>query len=547
MIKKRIAILLLVSLFSAGVVGYSCSSGNCKEILQEYVTVNNPVVQSDFPDPSVIYVDGAFYMTSTSMHFMPGIPILRSYDLAHWEIVSYVYDTLLDNPAHNLQNGKNIYGQGSWATSFRYHNGYFYVCFNSNDAQSTFVYRTKDILSGPWERVILPGMHHDPSLLFDDDGRTYIVYGNGTIYIKELTEDAMAFKPNGVNQILVDTPKVEGLNCEGSHIEKINGRYYLMLIQWPSTGTARRIQWCYRSDTLLGDYTGKVVLDDNMGYKNNGVAQGGLFYANGEWYAMLFQDRDALGRSPVLMPVKWEDGWPILGINGKAPKSFKVPYKAHIGNPILADDEFNYLENKLSLVWEWNHNPDPAYWSVILRKGYLRLTNGTITPCFEQARNTLTQHSMGPSCAFYTKLDTSGMKTGDYAGIAALQYHSGLIGISYGEESKNIVLIFGEGEKEKQITSIPYNEDSIYLKIYFDFLDGIDMATFSYSVDGKSWHQLDEKLKMIYSLEHFTGYRPALFSYATKTTGGYADFDFMRVECPNAAAGFCDMSGIGNK
>jgi len=96
---------------------------------KQFTVVQNPLFLADFPDPCVINVGGTYYMSSTSMHFMPGIPIMRSYDLAHWEIVSYVYETLLDNDAHNLQNGQNIYGAGSWATCLRYHNDWFYVCF----------------------------------------------------------------------------------------------------------------------------------------------------------------------------------------------------------------------------------------------------------------------------------------------------------------------------------------------------------------------------------------------------------------------------------
>ena len=159
-------------------------------------TVNNPLFWADVPDPDVIRVGIHYYMVSTSMHLMPGVPIMRSFDLAHWEIVSYVYDTLEDNDAYTLRNKKNAYGAGSWASSLRFHNGVFYVCFASNDMRRTYIYRTNDIIKGPWDRSILTGVYHDPSLLFDDDGRVYIVYGAGTIRIKELTPDATASATN---------------------------------------------------------------------------------------------------------------------------------------------------------------------------------------------------------------------------------------------------------------------------------------------------------------------------------------------------------------
>jgi hypothetical protein len=128
---------------------------------------------------------------------MPGVPIMRSTDLVNWEIVSYVYDTLENNAAHNLTDGKGIYGKGSWAASLRYKNGTFYVCFASNDMGRTYIYRTTDIVNGPWQRSVLSGNYHDPSLLFDDDGKVYLVYGSGGVSIKELTADATAVKSGG--------------------------------------------------------------------------------------------------------------------------------------------------------------------------------------------------------------------------------------------------------------------------------------------------------------------------------------------------------------
>ena len=187
--------------------------------------VHNPVINLDYPDPEVIRVGDTYYMTTTSVHFTPAIPILRSRDLKHWNIVSYVTDIIEDNETHRLENNKNAYGNGVWATTLRYHKGRFYLMFNCNEEKNTYVYQTGDIENGLWEKTILPGMHHDLSLFFDDDGRVYIIYGNGTIYITELTADLSAVKPDGVNQILVETPEEPGLKCEGSHFYKINGKY----------------------------------------------------------------------------------------------------------------------------------------------------------------------------------------------------------------------------------------------------------------------------------------------------------------------------------
>ena len=85
----------------------------------------NPILKADFPDPDVIRVGDTYYMVSTTMHFMPGGVILRSYDLVHWEIVTHIYEKLDSTPGQTLSGGQQIYGKGMWAPSFRYHNGTF--------------------------------------------------------------------------------------------------------------------------------------------------------------------------------------------------------------------------------------------------------------------------------------------------------------------------------------------------------------------------------------------------------------------------------------
>ena len=95
---------------------------------QKEVTINNPLLYSDVPDPDVICVGKDYYMVSTTMHVMPGVPIMHSRDMKHWQTIGYVLDTLNESPANDLEGG-NIYGRGQWATSLRYHKGWFYVFF----------------------------------------------------------------------------------------------------------------------------------------------------------------------------------------------------------------------------------------------------------------------------------------------------------------------------------------------------------------------------------------------------------------------------------
>ncbi|MDQ0253271.1 beta-xylosidase [Evansella vedderi] len=495
--------------------------------------VTNPIFWSDIPDVDVIRVGAAYYMVSTSMHTVPGCPIMKSENLVDWEIIGYVYDTLEDNAAHNLLDEKGIYGQGQWATSLRYHNDTFYVCFSSNDMNQFYVFQTQDIENGNWKRSTIEGIYHDPALLFDED-RVFVIYGCGDVRITELTEDLTAVKPGGVNQLLLETPKEGiGLRCEGCHAYKLNGYYYLLFIEWPTGGNQRRRQIAYRSRELLGEYERKIIFDDDMGYHNKGIAQGAIFDTpDNEWYAMLFQDHDAVGRIPYILPVNWEEAWPMIGVDGKAPKEFETTMPASSHSPLVISDEFDHKENKLALNWQWNHNPDNNLWSFVKRPGYLRLETGHLTNSILQARNTLTQRTEGPTCTGTTLMDITNMKPGDHAGLVALQNTFGTVGIQVTENGENyITMCVNRGDGSEEIVEKkPIQEKHIHLKIEFNFEDSIDIAKFYYSSNGEDWLGIGKPLKMKYTLDHFMGYRIGLFNYATTQIGGYVDFAYFHYE-----------------
>ncbi|WP_334076705.1 glycoside hydrolase 43 family protein [Paenibacillus sanfengchensis] len=496
----------------------------------------NPIIWADVPDVDPIRVENAYYLVSTSMHSMPGCPIMRSEDLLHWEIVGYVYETFEDNDAHRLENGKNIYARGSWAASLRHHRGKFYVCFSSNDTDRFYVYSTADVVQGPWRRSVIDGLRHDPGLLFDND-RVFVIYGNGDIHITELTADAMALKPDGIHQLLFETEREGiGLRCEGCHAYRINGYYYLLFIEWPKPGigNGQRRQICYRSRELLGPYERRIVLDDDLGYHNKGIAQGGIFDTpDGKWYAMLFQDHDAVGRIPYLVPVAWKEDWPVFGMEGgKVPERLEVELPSVPTMPLVISDEFEYEKDKLVLNWQWNHNPNNLLWSVTERPGFLRLTTGSLATGVLQARNTLTQRTEGPSCKGVTLLDTAGMKPGDHAGLVALQSRFGTIGVKVGQSGDKFITmsVNGGDGKEKELETVRIYGNEVYLKIHFNFENSVDLATFYYSVDGSEWKRIGGPLNMRYTLDHFMGYRIGLYYYATGEIGGIADFDYFHYE-----------------
>ena len=492
-------------------------------------TARNPIIHADVPDISIVRVGDTYYMSSTTMHLSPGVPIMKSKDLVNWEIVSYAYDTLEDVDALNLTNGKNSYGKGSWASSMRFHDGRFYVSTFAQNTGKTYIYSTKDIEHGSWKKTSFKPMLHDHSLFFDDDGRTYMIYGGGNLRLIELNVDASSVKPDGLNQIIITNASAVagsniGLNAEGSQLFKHDGKYYLFNITWPRGGMRTVI--VHRADKITGPWEGRVALQDK------GVAQGGLIDTpTGEWFAYLFRDFGAVGRIPYLVPVKWVDGWPVLGVDGKVPDELKLPANKSLIPGIVASDEFNRRpgEPALPLVWQWNHNPDNALWSLTQRPGFLRLTAGRVDKDIESARNTLTQRTIGPECSGVTCVDISNLKDGDFAGLVLLQKNYGCVGVKSDGGTNYIVMVSAESNLPQELERLPLTQKTVFLKADCDFKERADKTRFAYSLDGKSWTPIGGTLKMSYSLAHFMGYRFGLFNCATKTPGGSADFDFFRI------------------
>ncbi|NLD21289.1 MAG: glycosyl hydrolase 43 family protein [Bacteroidales bacterium] len=567
--KKTLTNVLLAATMSVLVFAtVSCSN--------KVVRTVNPVIYGDVPDPDILRVGDDYYMTSTTMHLLPGVPIMHSTDLVNWEIINYVYDQLEDNDKANLENGAHSYGGGSWASSIKYYDGMFHICFIANEQGKSYIYHTKDLTGKDWTRSDFNVVFHDPALFKDDDGRHWVVYGNGVLKITELTDGFKAVKQDSiVDSVLLNLRSRDiQLNAEGSHLYKRNGYYYLFDIDWPRGGVRREI--VNRSQNILGPYEQKTVLYTSLdegkgGFSANGVAQGGIVDTpTGEWYALLFQDHGGVGRCPVLVPMEWENDWPVLAGGdaagaatgktygaaqlpqvGQMPAEVSVQTKKVSTTQWYTNDEFNYKENILNLAWQWNHNPDNSAWSVTERPGWLRLKSASVVPHIFRARNSLSQRTVGPRCETEVLMDFSGLKAGDRAGLCAFQSNYTSVGIAVAEDgSKSLQVLqrtgrgndkrtFGtdeDGAEVKLNLPVPAGISSVALKVIYTF-DPVDLSqtkrdfvNLAYSFDGgKNWQDCGIELQMRYTLDVFMGYRTFLYCFSTIAKGGHADFEYYHV------------------
>lgn len=497
-------------------------------------SVNNPIIPLDYPDPDVIRVDDTYYMVSTSMYFMPGCEILRSYDLVNWEHACFVYDRLDSTKGQKLEDGENIYGKGMWAGSLRYHNGLFHIVFAANDTRKTYLY-TSPSVDEPWTKSEIEGFYHDASLFFDDDNRVYIIYGNRQVWLTELEEDLSGPKEGGLNRIIVSEDEDNHrLGYEGAHFYKIDGQYYVFLIH-SLKDVWMRSQACYTSETLTGTFEGGNILVDDRGYHGQGVAQGGIVDTpDGDWYAVLFQDHNAVGRLPVLTPLTWKDKFPVIGEDKKIPKEFSVKStrENYSYAPLYGSEDFKEKTEHLhglQSYWQFNHEPNLEGYSVNYDEGYVELTNQVVTDTFAQSQNMLTQCMLLPSSSAEVTVDVTSLKNGDIAGFAALQYQYGLVGI---EKENNVYYIVfqsfnklaGKEEKQyiKELLTLP-DSGKVKLKIEADFKNQTDTIRFSYE-EGEEFKQIGPDHKTAFDLEYFTGCRYALFNWGSKETDGSARF-----------------------
>jgi beta-xylosidase len=485
-------------------------------------TFTNPVLWEDLADNDVFRVNDTYYYTSSTMHYSPGAPILRSYDLVNWEYISHAVPTLAWGSKYDLAGGQ-AYVKGIWASTMRYRKStnqwYWLGCIEFG---KTYIY-TAPSVTGPWtQKATLNTCYYDAGYLVDDDGTMYVAYGNTDISVAQMSADGLS---QTKTQKVFTSPSNIG-TLEGSRFYKRNGKYYI------SVTRPANAQWVWQASSPWGPYTQKNLVQD----MKTPIAGGGIPHQgslvdtpDGKWYYMAFVDSYPGGRMPVLAPITWgSDGFPaVTQANGGWGTSYPYPATPHPLPATTGTDKFG--GTALSPQWEWNHNPDTSKFTV---NNGLKLSTVTVTKDLYAARNTLTHRIHGPGSTATILINVANMADGDTAGLATFRDQSAFIAVLKSGSSYSVANVAGLTQdistwattstgSTKATAAVTPNSGKLWLRSTIDIKpSGSKQATYYYSMDGSSFKQLGGAFTLTSDWRYFMGYRWGIFNYATKATGG---------------------------
>ena len=535
-LKRHLILLLLLQL---SMLSYSQTS----EVWSpdnEDGTFTNPIIHADYSDPDICRAGDDFYMTSSSFNSVPGLPILHSTDLVNWEIINYAVPTFpgsyYDIPQH---------GNGVWAPCLRFHKGTFYIYWGDPD-RGIYMVQTKDP-AGDWSAPILVKKAYgniDPSPLWDDDGRVYLVHAfahsragiKSTLQVVELTPEGDEILDKGV---IVFDGHENHETIEGPKFYKRNGYYYIFA---PAGGVPTGWQLILRSKNIYGPYEEKIVLAQGN-TEINGPHQGGMVELDkGESWFVHFQDKEAYGRIVHLEPVNWVNDWPIMGNDpdedgtGEPVITFKKPSLPE-SKPVNPADTDEFNEPKLGLQWQWNANPQPGWYDLTSNPGSLKLST---QPAPEMATNLWMQPNLlfqkFPALEFSNtaKVDVANLKAGEETGLLIFGRDYASLTIKaldngYSVEQR-VCKSADKNLPETLNEKVSTTKSVIYLKS--DITDG-GFTQFKYSLDGKKYINIGQPFKAREG--KWVGAKSGLYALKSKSSGisGFALIDWFRVKPVN--------------
>ena len=504
----------------------------------------NPVLDADYSDPDVCRVGDDYYMTSSSFACIPALQILHSKDMVNWRIIGTAIERLLPEERFSQMQ----HGNGVWAPSIRYHQGEFYIYYGDPDT-GIYMVKSKDP-AGKWDNPVLVKAAKgiiDTCPLWDEDGKAYIVHGyagsraglKSILGLIRMTLDGT--RAIGESRIIFDG-HIGNATIEGPKFYKRDGWYYIFA---PAGGVPTGWQTVLRSKNIWGPYEWKIVMA--QGNTNiNGPHQGAWVDTpdgKEDWF-FHFQDKEAYGRVVHLQPMKWVDGWPVIGVDkdgdgcGSPVYSYKKPNvgKTYSIETPAESDEFDSLE--LGLQWQWQANPKPIWYFCDGGNSLLRLysyytenqVNLWDVPNLLLQKFPTEDFTVTTKVSFAPSSKYTGERTGlvvmgaDYAVLAIENRADGLILV------QNVCRKADKKGKEEENASVKLSDNTLFLRVKVKKDSEKEaICSFSYSVDGKKFISLGENFTA--KPGKWIGAKVGLFITRPKAVndGGWVDIDWFRV------------------
>jgi len=506
----------------------------------------NPVIHADYSDPDVIRVADRYYMTSSSFNSAPGLPLLESADMVHWQLVGHALPQQL--PLADFVQPQH--GKGVWAPCLRYHNNRFWIFYPDPD-QGIYV-MTAEKFSGPWStpHLLLAGKGIiDPAPLWDDDGQAYLVHAwaksragfNNVLSLRRMNNEATRIL-DSAGQIIVDGNKLPNYKTlEGPKLHKHQGYYYIFA---PAGGVEEGWQSVFRSRHIAGPYEDRIVMAQGAS-TTNGPHQGAWVQTpqGTDWFYH-FQDKRAYGRIVHLQPMHWKDGWPVIGTDidntgkGEPVLSHAMPLAGNFpATEPATTDEFD--QQQLGLQWQWNANWKATWFSQTARPDHLRLYTQYDTSFIAEKNLVnvpalLLQKLPAEQFTVDVKLDVSHLNNDGSSGLILYGLNYAWLGVRQQAQGRELLLaaciktaVAAAPCTETIQASLPWPSNIVYLRMQ---VQAGGKTRFYYSSDQQQYSAIG--MAFTASMGRWVGAQMGLFSISNDTTASannFVDFDYFRV------------------
>jgi alpha-N-arabinofuranosidase len=534
---KKIVILISLTLF------FSCSSKKQNKDVLKKTTFSNPVLKGFYPDPSICKVNNEFYMINSTFSYFPGIPVFKSSDLVNWEQIG----NALNRPEQLNLDGLGV-SRGIFAPTISYHKGTFYIVSTLIDGKGNFIIHSKNPSKSWSNPVWLPQVSGiDPSLFFNEDDKSYIIYNSeppnnkpeydGHRSIKILELDLEKLETVGKPKVIINKgskPANKPIWIEGPHIYKRNGFYYLMAAEGGTSDQHSEV--VFRSKTILGNYKSyehnpiltQRNLSDNRKSPVTSTGHADIIEDNsGNWWGVFLgcrpydnENHFNTGRETFMAPVKWENNWPVFDLEGEVVKDSYQIYIDKKTVPILKDNNTfkdDFVDEILGFDWLFLRTPKEKWYSILNGELILNTrpetTSGTSNPSFIGYRQ---KHLFGNVT---TNLSFNPVSENEKSGLIAFQNEKHYYYLCKSlKDNKPVVQLLKSTENGTE--EIAFKSINTTEKISFKIEAKGKYYSFFYSLNNKDWHAINENVDATFlSTKKAGGFVGTIYGMYTTSSG----------------------------